>query len=115
MIAVTTTTRVDHAIAELAACLSQDARVRKVVLFGSRATGTARADSDIDVLVVCEGTPRKYDTIKDLRARLPWPRGYSVDILVMGEQEFQETRNVIGGIAYPANKYGKVVYERPAA
>lgn len=24
---------------------------------------------------------------------------------------FEETKSVIGGLAYPANKYGKVIYE----
>jgi hypothetical protein len=36
-----------------------------------------------------------------------------VDVWVMGEQEFDETREVIGGIAYPAHKYGVVLYENP--
>ena len=108
-------TPVGDAVAEVAACLSQDARVRKILLFGSRATGTDRADSDIDVLVVCEGNSGKFDTIADLRERLPWPREYSVDILVMGERQFEETKSVTGGIAYPASKYGKILYERPAA
>jgi len=30
---------------------------------------------------------------------------------VMRSERFEETRNIIGGIAYPANKYGKVIYE----
>jgi hypothetical protein len=29
----------------------------------------------------------------------------------MGEQEFEETKNVIGGLAYPAHKYGVVLCE----
>ena len=33
-------------------------RLRAVVLFGSRARGDARPDSDIDVLVVADGLPR---------------------------------------------------------
>jgi hypothetical protein len=34
-----------------------------------------------------------------------------VDIWVMGELEFEETKHVIGGLAYPAHKYGLVLYE----
>lgn len=115
MIAMAIATSIGPAVAEVAACLSQDARVRKILLFGSRAAGTDRPDSDIDVLVVCEGSPGKFETIADLRERLPWPREYSVDILVMGERQFEVTKSVIGGIAYPAHKHGKVLYERPAA
>jgi hypothetical protein len=28
----------------------------------------------------------------------------------MATERFEATRNVIGGIAYPANKYGRVLY-----
>ena len=31
---------------------------------------------------------------------------YPVDVWVMGEQEFEETKHIIGGLAYPAHKYG---------
>jgi hypothetical protein len=36
-----------------------------------------------------------------------------VQVITMSEEEFEETRDVIGGIAYPAAKYGKVIYEKP--
>jgi len=109
------TAQAENPIAAVAASLSQDPRVKKILLFGSRATGTDRADSDIDVLVVCEGDPGKFDTIADLSELLPWPRDYSVDILVIGDRRFEQTKNVIGGIAYPAHKHGKVLYDRSAA
>jgi hypothetical protein len=34
-----------------------------------------------------------------------------VDLIVMRTERFEETKSVIGGVAYPANKYGKVIYE----
>jgi hypothetical protein len=34
-----------------------------------------------------------------------------VDIWALGEEEFEETKDVIGGLAYPAHKYGLVLYE----
>jgi len=33
------------------------------------------------------------------------------DIIVMATERFEESKGVIGGIAYPANQYGKVIYE----
>ncbi len=30
----------------------------------------------------------------------------------MSEEEFEETKDVIGGLAYPANKYGLVLHEK---
>lgn len=34
-----------------------------------------------------------------------------VDVFAMTSERFEETKEVIGGLAYPANKYGKVIYE----
>jgi len=32
-------------------------------------------------------------------------------VIVICTEWFEESKNVIGGITYPANEYGKVVYE----
>lgn len=80
-------------------------RIRRIILYGSRATGTAREDSDFDVLVIEKGSIEKFEESLRLRRALrnfPCP----VDVWVMSEEEFEETKNVIGGLAYPANKYG---------
>ena len=37
--------------------------------------------------------------------------GYPVDVIVMATERFEETKGVIGGVAYPAHKYGRVLYE----
>ena len=29
----------------------------------------------------------------------------------MDTERFEETKEIIGGLAYPANKYGRVIYE----
>lgn len=36
---------------------------------------------------------------------------YPVDVIVMSTARFEETKDLIGGIAYPARKYGRVLYE----
>ncbi len=36
--------------------------------------------------------------------------GFPVDVIVMRTERFERTKRVIGGIAYPANKYGRVIY-----
>ena len=36
---------------------------------------------------------------------------YPFDVIVIAAEWFEESKGVIGGIAYPANKYGKVIYE----
>ena len=88
------------------------AHPRKIILFGSRARGIADPDSDVDLLVVVEDPiADRWKLQRDLRsavrdAELP------VEPWVMGAQEFEETRGVVGGLAYPAATEGKVLYEK---
>ena len=83
---------------------------QRIILFGSAATEHMSKDSDIDLLVL-ESSPR--DTRKEsVRVRQAVRGlGYPFDIIVMAAERFEESKNVIGGIAYPANKYGRVIYE----
>jgi len=82
----------------------------RVILFGSAATGQMSRDSDIDLLVVeaNPGNPRKESvridsSLSDL--------GYPFDVIVISTDWFEASKNVIGGIAYPAHKYGRVIYD----
>jgi len=67
-------------------------------------------DSDIDLLVV-EPAPgdrrarsvRLRETLRGL--------GYPFDVVVLSSKWFEQSKGVIGGVAYPAHKYGKVIYE----
>lgn len=82
----------------------------KIILFGSAATGTMTRDSDIDLLVVeAEPGDQRKESVR-LRETLIG-LGYPFDIIVISSEWFEESKGVIGGIAYPANKYGKVIYE----
>lgn len=82
----------------------------RVILFGSAATGQMTPDSDLDLLVVePEVTDSRQEGLR-LRAALAGTP-YPIDLVVMSRQRFEETKNVIGGLAYPAHKYGKTVYE----
>ncbi len=89
------------------------AEPRRIILFGSAATGQMTKDSDIDLLVLesapddtCRESVRIHQAMRGL--------GYPFDIIVMAVERFEESKDVIGGIAYPANKYGKVIYEEAA-
>lgn len=82
----------------------------RIILFGSAATGQMNADSDIDLLVVAPAvvnarrdSVRVGDALRGL--------GFPVDVIVMARERFEETKDVIGGIAYPATRHGRVLYE----
>ena len=86
------------------------ARPDRIILFGSAATGRMTKDSDIDLLVVepaLANTHERRVAIRDAVGDV----GYPVDVIVMRTERFEETKRWIGGIAYPANKYGRVIYE----
>jgi predicted nucleotidyltransferase len=82
----------------------------KIILFGSAAEGGLTADSDIDLLIV-EKDPgdrqREYVRIREALRGL----GRPFDLILISTEWFEESKDVIGGIAYPAHKYGKVLYE----
>jgi len=37
--------------------------------------------------------------------------GHSLDVFVIATERFERTKDLIGGIAYPASRYGVVLYE----
>ena len=89
-------------------------RTRKIILFGSRARGDALPDSDYDLLVVLRHiTPEEKPSCLLNLYRAFRGIGVAVEPWVMDEEEFEETKGVIGGLAYPASKEGVVLYENP--
>jgi predicted nucleotidyltransferase len=82
----------------------------KVILFGSYAYGQPTVDSDIDLLIVMDNPPDPkvaWKSLRDIRRNSE----ICLQILFMSSHEFEETKNVVGGIAYPAHHRGKVLYE----
>jgi predicted nucleotidyltransferase len=87
-------TKKDRKIAEelkkrLLACDGE--RIQRVLLYGSRAQGTATKESDFDLLVVEKDPVAKREEVERLRQAISDPK-HPVDIWVMGEEEFEETK-----------------------
>ena len=82
----------------------------KIILFGSAATGEMNRDSDIDLLIIePEIIDRRAEYVRIIKVLRDIR--YPFDVLFITTQWFEESKEVVGGIAYPANKYGKVIYE----
>ena len=97
-------------IDEIVRRVTSVARAERIILFGSAATGQMTRDSDIDLLVVqADPGDRRKESVRidETLSGL----GYPFDVIVISSDWFEASKNVIGGIAYPANKYGKVIYE----
>jgi len=82
----------------------------RIILFGSAAQGTMTTDSDMDLLVIKKNLKDQRSEVIRIRKALS-EFSIPVDIIVMSAERFEETKNVIGGIAYPAHKYGRILYE----
>ena len=91
---------------------SEGGRIDLILLHGSRATVTARPDSDYDVLVVVDGPvedwARECTRLSELYTDLP----YAVDVQVMGREDFELERHVVGSLAHPATREGIALYQR---
>ena len=86
------------------------AQPERIILFGSAAAGRMTRDSDIDLLIV-ENDPRDPHEESVRIHQVLRRMGYPFDIIIISKEWFEDSKDVIGGIAYPANKYGKVIYE----
>ncbi|MCC6679467.1 MAG: nucleotidyltransferase domain-containing protein [Phycisphaeraceae bacterium] len=85
----------------------------KIILFGSAATDRMTRDSDIDLLIVEPDTSdQRQEYVRIVKAL--WDVDCPFDILFINTQWFEQSKDVIGGIAHPAHKYGKVIYDAAA-
>ena len=84
----------------------------RIILFGSRARGEARDDSDYDLLVVMDDdTPRERLTLRaGFESRRPF-RG-SADVIPCRESVYRRRAGIVGTLCSSARTEGKVVYER---
>ena len=98
---------------ELVQRIVQRLHPRKVLLFGSHAYGHPHEGSDVDVLVVVPHPPPRRERWKiasELRPHSTKP----LQLVFMSPEEFEETKDIVGGIAYPAAHWGKPLYEANA-
>ena len=83
----------------------------RIILFGSRARGEARLDSDLDLLIVLPEIQNKRAVTIDLMRTLS-SLPVSKDVVVTTPQEINERGDEIGLVLRPALREGITVYER---
>jgi predicted nucleotidyltransferase len=84
-------------------------RAERVVLFGSRARGTARPDSDVDLLVVVPTSLSRAERGAQVRLAL---RDFHVgfDIIVLTPEEWSRLRTWTSTVVAQADSDGQVLH-----
>jgi predicted nucleotidyltransferase len=84
---------------------------RRIILFGSRARGSQRGDSDIDLFIEMESELHPVKRRTRIR-ELFWPPPCAMDLLVYTPREVAERQNVIGSIVRTILREGRLLYEQ---
>ena len=82
--------------------------VKKIILFGSRARGNFKKDSDWDLMVVINKNLsflEKRKIIAEMQRRLAKHK-IPNDIILKSEQQFDTMKNYVGCISYYVSKEG---------
>jgi predicted nucleotidyltransferase len=105
-----TPAEIDETVQEMVRRIVERFDPDKVILLGSQARGDAGPDSDIDLLVVMETDSRRRSAV-DIRMTLDdivIPK----DIMVVPPDEFERQRDIVGTLAYPAVREGRLLHDR---
>jgi predicted nucleotidyltransferase len=99
-------------IQDLVRLVVEIASPRKIVLFGSRARGDCRPDSDIDLLIIKESDlPRPQRAIPIYSALARLPLEVDANVMVYTPQEVDDWSEVRGALVTTALREGRVLYE----
>ena len=90
--------------------IAQTAQPERIILFGSRARGDARPDSDIDLLVIKESTEPGFCRDAALYLALAG-LNVPVDVMTFTPEEVSDWSAVPQAFITTAIREGKVVYE----
>ena len=104
----------DELLNEITDIIVREVSPRKVILFGSHARGDARADSDLDFLVVEDGPfnaqrSRRAEMTRIWKVLFDYP--IPMDFLVYTPEEIEKWRTSKNHVIAHALKDGKVLYE----
>lgn len=89
--------------------LTRNAPHATIILFGSRARGDARPDSDADFIVVEPDVKSRRQEMARL-ARVLRPLRIPTDVLVFSRKVFDEWAAIPGTVIYRAAREGKVLH-----
>lgn len=106
--------RDEPAIQEATRRLVDQFHPSRIILFGSQARGQASPDSDVDLIVLFDQeagidvalTGRMHESLRGIRL--------AFDLVPMSVSQFSLHSQIVGTLAYPAAREGRVLYQRAA-
>lgn len=104
----------EELLKEMTDLIVREVKPRKIILFGSYARGTARADSDLDFLVVEDGP---FNAQRSRRAEMTrlWDIMFDyfipIDFLVFTPQEIEQWKDTKNHVIAHALREGRMLYE----
>lgn len=104
----------EELLKEMTALIVREANPLKIILFGSHARGTARADSDLDFLIVEDGP---FDAQRSRRGEITrlsnvlFDYFIPMDFLVFTPQEIDKWKDAKNHVIAHALREGRTLYE----
>jgi predicted nucleotidyltransferase len=109
------TTVSDETLSKMVQTIVREVDPERIYLFGSRARGDERADSDVDLLIVdrkpfgpSHSRFREINQIYQALSSFRVPK----DIVLYSSDEFAKWRTSINHVVGRCNREGKLLYER---
>jgi len=89
--------------------IARSVKPERVILFGSRASGDARQDSDIDLVVVYSGPKTKRQVQIGIHRLFSNP-DFSMDVFVLTPEELESQKTIPNTLAREVSERGVVCY-----
>ncbi len=89
--------------------IAQSIKPERIILFGSRANGIGRDDSDVDLVIIYRGPLSKRQVKIRIRQLFPHP-DFSLDVFVLTPEDFENQKNIANTLAREVADKGVICY-----